>query len=163
MLCKCWDGVSGFHGMCCWEGEEGFNPTLPLIFLHGQCRQLSLEGLRFVVLLTSAVSLPGKCTRVRGCCWTTQQTGARDAKYQLTFACYGLLGLVSPHALFFFCSLLPGNRLPHFFGPAGKILGCNANSRNLVHRPARPGRLPVTGSFRCEDFPLRVFWCLFKC
>lgn len=85
--------------------EEEFNPILPLIFSRGPCRQLFLEGLRFVVFLTSAVSyhpLPGKRTQAHCCCWTTQQTGARDAKYQLTFACCWLLGLVSPPALFFF-------------------------------------------------------------
>lgn len=46
--------------------EEGFNPVLPWIFSCGQGRQLALEGLRFIVVLTSAVSyhpLPGKCTQ----------------------------------------------------------------------------------------------------
>jgi len=144
---------------------EGFNPVLSLLYSHGQCRQLSLEGVRFVVL-TSAVSyhlLPGKHTQAHRRCWTTQQVGARDAKYQLTFACCGLLGLVSSHALLFFCSLLLGNGLLHFFGPVGKILGCKAESHNPVRRPASPGQLPGTGSFRCGDFRLRVFCCLFKC
>lgn len=51
--------------------EEGFNPVLHLIFSRGQCRQPSLEGLRFVVFLTSAVSyhpLPGKRTQAHWCC-----------------------------------------------------------------------------------------------
>lgn len=44
--------------MVCIAGkeEEGFNPILPLIFSHGQCKQLSLEGLRFVVFFASVVS-----------------------------------------------------------------------------------------------------------
>lgn len=148
--------------------EEEFNPILPLIFSRGQCRQLFLEGLRFVVFLTSAVSyhpLPGKRTQAHCCCWTTQQTGARDAKYQLTFACCGLLGLVSPPALFFFfparCCLETDSCIS--LVQRGKILGCKAESRNLVCRPASPGQLPGTPSLRCGDFPLRVFCCLFKC
>lgn len=151
--------------------EEEFNPILPLIFSRGPCRQLFLEGLRFVVFLTSAVSyhpLPGKRTQAHCCCWTTQQTGARDAKYQLTFACCGLLGLVSPPALFFF----------FFFPPArccletdscislvqrGKFLAAKLSLAIWSAGQQSPGQLPGTGSLRCGDFPLRVFCCLFKC
>lgn len=84
--------------------EEGFNPTLPLIFPHGQCMQLSLEGLGSVVFLTSAVfyhPLPGKCTRVRGCCWTTQQTGREMQSISLRLPAVDCRDLSHPMHFFF--------------------------------------------------------------
>lgn len=93
--------VSGFWGKICefsgGKGEQGLNPVLPFTFFHVQCRQLSLEGLRFVVLTSGPSShpLPRKHAHAVGSCWTTQQTGAVNAKYHLTFSCCALTGLVS--------------------------------------------------------------------
>lgn len=142
-----WGRVGGFSG---GKEERGLNPILPFTFSHGQCRQLSLEGLRFVFFLTSCPfshALPRKHAHAVGCCWTTQQTGAGNAKYHLTFSCCALTGLVSPHALFFSACCCLEMDSCFSLVQQGNFFGCKDGSRNPVCRPATLGQLPDTGSF----------------
>lgn len=156
--CRSWARDSGFSSML-GRGERNLTQFFPWYSPMVTAGSSALKG-SGLLPSTSAVgyhSLPGKRLQSHQNCWTTQHLGDRDAIYQLTFAYSGLSWLISPPAHFFLLAAAWKQAPAFLWSSREKILGCKAESHNLVHRPASPGWLPATGSFRCGDFLLRVF------